>query len=122
VSITFCSSIKNTELAKAAPDRLYLYVVFSVQLSCHTGSHGFLDRSDRAIVDCYSFHGPNSLIDSDTQLTQSCQAKSSRYVRSMSAIGFFPHSPNELDDQLREAYRSLNDITRNLASAQMFLK
>jgi hypothetical protein len=39
----------------------------------------------------------------------------------MSAIGFAPGAPNELD-QLREAYRSLNDITRNLASAQKCLK
>ena len=39
----------------------------------------------------------------------------------MSAIGFSPQSPNQLD-QLREAYRSLNDITRNLASAQKCLK
>ena len=39
----------------------------------------------------------------------------------MSAIGFSPGTPNELD-QLREAYRSLNDITRNLASAQKCLK
>ena len=39
----------------------------------------------------------------------------------MSAIGFSPGTPNELD-QLREAYRSLNDITRNLASAQQCLK
>jgi hypothetical protein len=39
----------------------------------------------------------------------------------MSAIGFSPGSPNELD-QLRAAYRSLNDITRNLASAQKCLK
>jgi len=39
----------------------------------------------------------------------------------MSAIGFSPQSPNELD-QLREAYRSLNDITRNLASAQKCLQ
>jgi hypothetical protein len=38
----------------------------------------------------------------------------------MSAIGFSPGTPNELD-QLREAYRSLNDITRNLASAQKCL-
>jgi hypothetical protein len=39
----------------------------------------------------------------------------------MSAIGFSPGTPNELD-QLREAYRSLNDITRNLASAHKCLK
>jgi len=39
----------------------------------------------------------------------------------MSAIGFSPGTPNELD-QLREAYRSLNDIARNLASAQKCLK
>jgi len=39
----------------------------------------------------------------------------------MSAIGFSPQSPNQLD-QLREAYRSLNDITRNLASAQKCLQ
>jgi outer membrane murein-binding lipoprotein Lpp len=39
----------------------------------------------------------------------------------MSAIGFSPRSPNELD-QLREAYRSLNDVTRNLASAQKCLQ
>ena len=39
----------------------------------------------------------------------------------MSAIGFSPGSPNELD-QLREAYRSLNDITRNLDSAQKCVK
>jgi hypothetical protein len=43
--------------------------------------------------------------------------KTPRYVRGMSAIGFSPSSPSELD-QLREAYHSLNDITRNLASAQ----
>jgi len=39
----------------------------------------------------------------------------------MSAIGFSPGTANELD-QLREAYRSLNDITRNLASAQKCLQ
>ena len=39
----------------------------------------------------------------------------------MSSIGFSPGAPNELD-QLREAYRSLNDITRNLASAQKCLQ
>jgi hypothetical protein len=39
----------------------------------------------------------------------------------MSSIGFAPRSPNELD-QLREAYRSLNDVTQNLASAQKCLK
>ncbi len=39
----------------------------------------------------------------------------------MSAIGFAPGAPNQLD-QLREAYRSLNDITRNLGSAQKCLK
>jgi hypothetical protein len=43
------------------------------------------------------------------------------HVRGMSPIGFSPHYPSELD-QLREAYRSLNDITRNLASAQKCLK
>jgi hypothetical protein len=36
-------------------------------------------------------------------------------------FGFSPGTPNELD-QLREAYRSLSDITRNLASAQKCLK
>jgi len=44
-----------------------------------------------------------------------CHRKS-RYVRGMSAIGFCPHSPSELD-QLREAYGSLNDVERNLAGA-----
>jgi len=39
----------------------------------------------------------------------------------MSSIGFSPGTPNELD-QLREAYRSLNDITRNIASAQKCMK
>jgi len=39
----------------------------------------------------------------------------------MSAIGFSPGAPNELD-QLREAYRSLNDIARNLASAKQCLQ
>ena len=39
----------------------------------------------------------------------------------MSAIGFSPGAAKELD-QLREAYRSLNDITRNLASAQKCLQ
>jgi hypothetical protein len=39
----------------------------------------------------------------------------------MSAIGFTPGTSNELD-QLREAYRSLNDITHNLDSAQKCLK
>jgi hypothetical protein len=50
-----------------------------------------------------------------------CQAKSPRYVRRMSAIGFSAHAPSELD-QLREAYSSLNDVTRNLASAQKCLQ
>jgi len=35
----------------------------------------------------------------------------------MSAIGFAPGAPNELD-QLREARRSLNDITHNLRAAE----
>jgi hypothetical protein len=39
----------------------------------------------------------------------------------MSTIGFSPGTPHELD-QLREAYRSLNDITRNLASAHNCLQ
>jgi hypothetical protein len=39
----------------------------------------------------------------------------------MSAIGFSPGTPNDVD-QRREAYRSLNDITRNLASAQNCLQ
>jgi hypothetical protein len=34
----------------------------------------------------------------------------------MSAIGFSPGTPNELD-QLREAYGSLNDVERNFAVA-----
>jgi len=36
-------------------------------------------------------------------------------------MGFSPGTPHELD-QLREAYRSLNDITRNLASAHNCLQ
>lgn len=35
----------------------------------------------------------------------------------MSAIGFSPDHKSELD-QLREAYKSLNDVTRNIAEAQ----
>jgi hypothetical protein len=51
-----------------------------------------------------------------TIATFSLSPKISRYVRGMSAIGFCPHSPSELD-QLREAYGSLNDVERNLAGA-----
>jgi hypothetical protein len=51
-----------------------------------------------------------------TIATFSLPPKISRYVRGMSAIGFCPHSPSELD-QLREAYGSLNDGERNLAGA-----
>ena len=69
---------ENAELAKPALDRPYLYVLFFVQLSCHTGSQGFLDRSDRTIVDGYFFHGLDSI--SDSQPTQSANRKSPRYV------------------------------------------
>ncbi len=34
----------------------------------------------------------------------------------MSSIGFAPRAPSELE-QLRSAYRSINDVIRNLASA-----
>ena len=39
----------------------------------------------------------------------------------MSSIGFSLQSDSEID-QLRKAYRSLNDIARNLASAQKCLQ
>ena len=42
--------------------------------------------------------------------------KLARYVREMSSIGFAPRAGSEVE-QLRSAYRSLNDVTRNLASA-----
>ena len=57
----------------------------------------------------------------DQVVNRIVKRKSSRYVRGMSSIGFSPGTPNKLD-QLREAYRSLNDITRNLDSAQKCLK
>jgi hypothetical protein len=41
--------------------------------------------------------------------------------KTASAIGFSPGTPNEVD-QLREVYRCLNDITRNLASARKSLQ
>jgi hypothetical protein len=47
--------------------------------------------------------------------------KLARYVRSMSSIGFAPRQESEVE-QLRSAYRSMNDVTRNLASAAKCLK
>jgi len=39
----------------------------------------------------------------------------------MSSIGFAPRQESEVE-QLRSAYRSLNDVARNLASAEKCLK
>ncbi|HEX6717991.1 MAG TPA: hypothetical protein VF088_12810 [Pyrinomonadaceae bacterium] len=39
----------------------------------------------------------------------------------MSSIGFAPRQDSEVE-QLRSAYRSMNDVTRNLASATKCLK
>jgi hypothetical protein len=39
----------------------------------------------------------------------------------MSSIGFAPRAANELE-QLRSAYRSLNDVVRNLTSAAKCIK
>ena len=39
----------------------------------------------------------------------------------MSAIGFAPPVENEMD-QLRSAYRSMNDVARNLANAERCVK
>ena len=46
----------DTELAKTAPYRFYLYVIFFSQLCCHTGSHHLFDGSNRAVMDCDSLH------------------------------------------------------------------
>lgn len=54
------------------------------------------------------------------QIDMVCR-KSPRYVRGIPAIGFSPQPPSELD-QLREAYRSLNDVTRNLANVAACLR
>ena len=43
------------------------------------------------------------------------------YVREMSSIGFAPRTASELE-QLRAAYRSLNDVIRNLTSAAKCIK
>jgi|KBSSwiStaDraftv2_1062776.scaffolds.fasta_scaffold1564196_1 hypothetical protein len=47
--------------------------------------------------------------------------KSTRYVRRMSSIGFAPRAGSEVE-QLRSAYRSLNDVARNLANAARCIK
>jgi len=47
--------------------------------------------------------------------------KLARYVRQMSSIGFAPPQESEVE-QLRSAYRSMNDVNRNLASAAKCLK
>lgn len=39
----------------------------------------------------------------------------------MSSIGFAPRSANEVE-QLRAAYRSLNDVARNIANASKCMK
>jgi hypothetical protein len=39
----------------------------------------------------------------------------------MSSIGFVPRVENEMD-QLRAAYRSMNDVARNLANAAQCVK
>ena len=49
----------------------------------------------------------------------SCQAKI--YVHGMSAIGFSTKAETEIE-QLRAAYSSLNDITRNLVDAEKCIK
>jgi len=46
----------NTELTKAAPYDFYLSVIFFSQSGRHTGGHGLLDGSNRAVMDCYSLH------------------------------------------------------------------
>jgi len=47
--------------------------------------------------------------------------KLARYVRQMSSIGFAPRQESEVE-QLRSAYRSMNDVARNLANAARCLK
>ena len=46
----------DAELAKSASYYFYLRVCFFPQLGCHTGSHGLLDRSNRAVMDFYFSH------------------------------------------------------------------
>ena len=43
-----------------------------------------------------------------------------KFVR-MSSVGFTPQSQDELE-KLREAYRSLNDLMKNLKNAEICLK
>jgi hypothetical protein len=47
--------------------------------------------------------------------------KLARYVQWMSSIGFAPRHESEVE-QLRSAYRSMNDVARNLANAARCLK
>ena len=47
--------------------------------------------------------------------------KSAGYVRGMSSIGFAPRAGSEVE-QLRAAYRALNDVTRNLAGVARCVK
>ena len=44
--------------------------------------------------------------------------KSRRKVRSMSSVGFTPQSKDYELEKLREAWRSLNDLLKNLANAE----
>jgi len=46
----------DAELAKSASYYLDPRVCFFPQLGCHTGSHGLLDRSNRAVMDFYFSH------------------------------------------------------------------
>jgi hypothetical protein len=46
----------DAELAESASYYFYLRVCFSPQLGCHTGSHGLLDGSNRAVMDLYFSH------------------------------------------------------------------
>ena len=46
----------DAELTKSASYYFYLRVCFFPQLGCHTGSHGLLDGSNRAVMDFYFSH------------------------------------------------------------------
>lgn len=47
----------NTKLTKAAPHNFYLCAIFFSQLGRHTGGHGLLDGSNRAVMYSDFLHG-----------------------------------------------------------------
>src|SRR5687767_8098324 len=55
----------NTELTKAAPYNFYLSVIFFSQLGRHTGGHGLLDGSNRAVMYCDFLHRLRSFFGND---------------------------------------------------------